>query len=126
MKFLMPFFLSAIAFQVNGQDELIAYVPKKNIERTADSEAIILTSTDQPGIYGLTLPEGTISIDVLDNRGDLLTEVPLISDGRLDVRGLRASTYTIRAHTAHGIRIRRFALLGAGASLWAIDAEPVK
>ncbi len=126
MKFLLPLLFTLIAYQATAQDGLIAYVPKKNIERAADSETIILTSTDQQGVYGLTLPAGTLRIDVLDNRGDLLTQPPLIYDGRMDVRGLRASTYTIRAHTAHGIRIRRFALLGAGASLWAIDAEPVR
>jgi hypothetical protein len=104
---------------------MIAYVPRKHVERTADNERITLTSTSDQGIYLVELPEGTLELDVLDPRGDRMEPQPQFANGRLDIRSLRAGTYTIRAHTADGITIRRFALLGTGASLWAIDAEPV-
>jgi hypothetical protein len=110
---------------VRAQDDLVAYVPKRNISRMADSETITLTSTGQHGIYRLTVPSGTVTIDVLDARGEKLLRQPPIENGILNVRALKASTYTIRAHSPSGISIRRFALMGRGASLWAIDAEPV-
>ena len=109
-----------------AQEELVAYVPKGHIDRAADTEDITLTSTDRHGLYAISLPAGTLHVDMLDSRGQRLTTQPLLVDGILDVRSLRASTYTLRAHTRNGIRIRRFALMGRGASLWAIDAEPVK
>lgn len=111
---------------VNAQDELVAYVPRKHIDRTADADVIQLTSTTTPGVYQLSLPERTLFVDVLDPRGAPLAQQPRVSDGTIDIRGLRASTYTIRAHTASGILIRRFAFMGEGAGLWAIDAEPVR
>jgi hypothetical protein len=126
MKLLCSACLLFIAEVALAQDELIAYVPRKHIERTADENTIQLTSTTTPGVYQLALPEGTLFVDVLDPRGSPLSPQPPMSEGTIDVRGLRASTYTLRAHTSTGIRIRRFALMGEGASLWAIDAEPVR
>lgn len=110
---------------VHAQEDLVAYVPRSNVARVADNETITLTSTGQHGVYRLSVPEGTIAIDVLNARGAKLDRQPPIQNGTINVRALKASTYTIRAYTASGIAIRRFALLGRGASLWAIDAEPV-
>lgn len=126
MKPLLTLIVVLSAASATAQDELIAYMPRKHIDRTADSELIVLTSTNEPGVYAIDLPEGTLSIDVLNAKGDLVRPQPEVVDGHIDIRALRASTYTIRAHTLDGIAIRRFALLGEGASLWAIDAEPVK
>lgn len=121
-------FTLVVLFSIHAkaQDGLIAYVPKGHVDRAADSEEIVLTSTTEQGVYTVRVPAGTYRVDVLDDRGDPLTKQPLIVGERFDVRGLRASTYTLRAHTPNGIRIRRFALLGKGASLWAVDAEPVR
>lgn len=101
-------------------------MPVRHIDRTADAAEIVLTSTDRSGFYRVSVPAGTIAVDVLNARGQRVEPQPHIENGLIDIRGLRASTYTIRAHTDRGIRIRRFALMGEGASLWAIDAEPVR
>ncbi len=125
MERLSSIVLLLITLSTHAQDDLVAYVPRRNVARVADTEAIGLTSTGRHGVYRISVPEGTIAIDVLNARGEKLERQPPIENGTINVRALKASTYTIRAHTASGIAIRRFALLGRGASLWAIDAEPV-
>lgn len=109
-----------------AQEGLVAYVPKQRIAHSADSQEIGLTSTSEQGVYAVQLPNDTYKVDMLDERGDLLMQQPSFIEGRLDIRGMKAATYTLRAHTHKGIRIRRFALLGKGSSLWAVDAEPVR
>ena len=126
MKPLLTLMIVLYTTVATAQDDLIAYMPKKHIERTADSERIMLTSTGEQGVYTIDLPEGTISVDVLNAKGGLAVPQPEVLDGHIDIRQLRASTYTIRAHTIDAIVIRRFALMGEGASLWAIDADPVR
>lgn len=109
-----------------AQDDMIAYVPRKHLARVADSGSIVLTGTNESGIYLLDVPAGTWYVDLLGAGGDKLEPQPVVANGKIDIRQLKPSTYTIRAHRASGITIRRFALLGRGANLWAIDAEPAR
>ncbi|MEO8069543.1 MAG: hypothetical protein ABI599_17730 [Flavobacteriales bacterium] len=104
-----------------GQEELVAYVPRHAPVRTADTEDIAIVGSDSAGIYRFAIPEGTYAVDLLTAQGKRLDPQPPISNGSVDVRGMKPGTYTVRAHTFEGIRIRRFALLRRASTTWALD-----
>lgn len=104
-----------------AQDELVAYVPRRAPVHTADSEEIAIIGSDSAGIYRFKVPEGTYAVDLLTAHGKRLDHQPAIANGTVDVREMKPGTYTLRAHTYEGIRIRRFALLRRGSATWTID-----
>ena len=106
---------------VQAQDELVAYVPRRAPVHTADSQDIAIIGSDSAGIYRFAVPEGTYAVDLLTAQGKRLEPQPPIANGAVDVRAMKPGTYTVRAHTFEGIRIRRFALLRRASTAWAID-----
>jgi len=104
-----------------AQDEAVAYVPRRGPVHTADSEDIAIIGSGAAGIYRFTVPEGTYEVDLLTAQGKRLDPQPPVANGTVDIRGMKPGTYTVRAHTFDGIRIRRFALLRRASSAWALD-----
>lgn len=121
MRHAIIFVLTLVGPIAQAQEELVAYVPRRAPVHTADTENIAIIGSDSAGVYRFAIPEGTYAIDLLTAHGKRLEPQPPISNGTVDVRGLKPGTYTVRAHTFEGIRIRRFALLRRANTTWAID-----
>lgn len=101
-----------------AQTDDLAYVPREVPERTADDGTIDLIRTPEPGIVDLQLPVGTNSADLLNAAGNVVLTLDLSIPPRLDLKTLRQGTWTIRAHTSDGARVRRFLVLGNNSTMW--------
>ncbi|MBK7383204.1 MAG: T9SS type A sorting domain-containing protein [Flavobacteriales bacterium] len=103
---------------VRAQSEDIAYVPREAPERTADDAGIDLRKTDEAGVMDLVIPAGTRQVDLINASGNVVWSMPATTTPQLDLRELRTGTWTIRAHTDQGARVRRFLVLGNSGTMW--------
>jgi hypothetical protein len=107
-----------------AQTDDLAYVPREVPERTADDVAIDLVRTTEPGIVDINLPVGTQRVDLLNATGKVMLALDLSVPPQLDLTSLRPGTWTIRAHSTHGVRVRRFVVLGNNSTMWAEQKNP--
>ncbi len=107
-----------------AQSEDFAYVPKEAPERTADDVAIGFKDTEEPGVVAIALPAGTYGVDLLNASGNVERELTSDEFSRLDLRALRAGTWTLRAHSPNGLHVRRFVVLGRGGTVWVNPRKP--
>lgn len=107
-----------------AQDGDIAYVPREAPARTADDVSIDLHHGDEPGIVDLILPVGTFHVDLLNAAGNVARDFDTTTPPQLDLRELRPGTWTIRAHTRAGARVRRFLVLGSSGTMWVDGQRP--
>lgn len=108
----------AFPLAVSAQGDDMAYVPHDMPERTADDTAIDLLRTHEPGIVDLVLPIGTHRVDLLSASGNVVRTMDMSVPPQLDLRSLRPGTWTLRAHTNSGARVRRFLVLGNSGTMW--------
>lgn len=101
-----------------GQLDDIAYVPREAPARTADDTGIDFQETAVPGVADLLLPIGTYQVDLLNAQGKVIEQFAPATQSSIDMRGLKPGTWTLRAHTEHGLRVRRFVVLGRGGTIW--------
>lgn len=111
----------------NGQYDDIAYMPREASSGTADDTSIGFADTTVPGVVELELPPATTGIDLLNAQGTVVRELADSPRRTLDLRELRPGTWTLRAHTPTGIRVRRFLVLSRGGMRWVRQAAmPVR
>ncbi len=96
----------------------LAMAGTKRTARTADVASIQLVPTSVPGVVELTLPAGTLGVDVLNARGKVVRELDSDKLDRLDLNRLRPGTWTVRVRTTDGYLIRRFVVLGRSSMYW--------
>ncbi len=96
----------------------LAYAGTKRTSRTADVPTIEMVPTTVPGVVELTLPTGTVGVDVLNARGKVVRELENDEQDQLDLNRLRPGTWTIRVRTTSGYLIRRFVVLGRSGMYW--------
>lgn len=111
----------------NGQYDDIAYMPREASSGSADDTSIGFTDTAVPGVVELELPPATAGIDLLNAQGTVVRKLADSPRRTLDLRELRPGTWTLRAHTSTGIRVRRFMVLSRGGMRWVRQATmPVR
>ncbi|MBP6574921.1 MAG: hypothetical protein KA230_10755 [Flavobacteriales bacterium] len=123
-RFLPLLFACSLAGMANAQSEDIAYVPREAPARTADDVSIGFRDTAEPGIVDLALPAGTYQVDLLNAGGAVVQELDPEEATHLDLRALKAGTWTVRAHSHNGMHVRRFVVLGRGGTLWVNQRGP--
>lgn len=101
-----------------GQSDDLAYVPAEAPARTADDATIGFKDTSEPGLVTLELPAATYRVDLLNASGNVVSELHPEAGFQLDLRSLRAGTWTVRAHAPGGMHVRRFVVLGKSGALW--------
>ncbi|MDX9750428.1 MAG: hypothetical protein RBT71_05035 [Flavobacteriales bacterium] len=89
----------------------------------APAERLSIVDGALPGSMELDLPEGTRQVDLLDGRGRVAQTSKGAAIGGVDIRSLRPGTWTLRAHTGHGMVVRRFKVLPGG-HVWTLDQLP--
>ncbi|MFN6117781.1 MAG: hypothetical protein ACK46C_18155 [Flavobacteriales bacterium] len=96
----------------------LAYAGTKRTSRTADVPTIEMVPTSVPGVVELTLPAGTVGVDVLNARGKVFRELGNDELDQLDLPRIRRGTWTMRIRTTSGYLIRRFVVLGRSSMYW--------
>ena len=124
LRILPLLFACSLAGIVHAQSEDIAYVPREAPARTADDVSIGFRDTDEPGIVDLMLPSTTYKVDLLNASGSVVHELDAAHASHLDLRTLKAGTWTVRAHSNKGMHVRRFVVLGRGGTLWVNQRGP--
>lgn len=116
----------AAPLSVHGQaDGLVAYVPERPIERTADDERIGFMDGAVAGKLEPIIPVGSERVDLLNARGNVKkTYTGREMDG-LSLGSLRPGTWTLRVHRQGSMLIRRFVVMEQGAILWS-PKGPIK
>jgi hypothetical protein len=106
-------------------DGLVAYVPEKPIERTADNERIGFMDGAVAGKLEAIIPPGSERIDLLNARGNVKKTYSGSAMDDLSLGDLRPGTWTLRVHRQGSILIRRFVVMERGAILWS-PKGPIK
>jgi hypothetical protein len=86
----------------------MAYMPKSAPARTADDSAIEMHETSEAEVVRFSMPPGTTRVDLLNAQGNVVSQLSDLELNAFDVSRLKPGTWTLRAHTASGLRIRRF------------------
>lgn len=118
--------LVVLTFAVGGYaqaDGLVAYVPTKPVERTADDTRIGLMESAVPGNVEAMLPHDALQVDILNARGNVKRSYTAAELDHVDLTGLRHGTWTLRVHTPKGVLVRRFAVMRQGAMVWALPTR---
>ena len=116
-----------LAGPLYAQSDALAYMPREAPERTADDTRISMSTTDEVGVVSFRIPEGCYRVDLLDAQGDVVDQFGIDDMERFELERLKPGTWTIRAHSSQGIRIRRFVVHGRDGRFWADEvAEPRK
>ena len=102
-------------------DGLVAYVPAKPIERTADSEKIGFMDSAVGGKAEAILPTDGYQADILNVRGNIHQSFNSSELGALSLGDLRPGTWTLRVHTPNGFLVRRFVVMAQGSVIWSPD-----
>lgn len=108
---------------VLAQEDL-AYMPTSAPARTADDETIQLWETEEPGIVRFSLPLGTHRVDLINAQGKVVEQLSSSDVEAFDLARLRPATWTLRAHTAQGFRVRRFVVHHGERANWVVEAAP--
>lgn len=100
----------------------LAYMPKAAPPATADDARITMLETEEEGIVELVLPSGTFRIDLLNAFGNVVDRFDPAEAARFDLRQLKPGTWTLRACTPQGFRVRRFVVHQREGSNWVVEA----
>jgi hypothetical protein len=118
-NFLLPLFLLGALFTARAQDDVsMAYTVAPARVRAAEVVRIEAMETAVPGMIELTLPPSTYRVDLLNPRGRVKRSLVMSGTGTLDTRNLYKGTWTLRAHTEHGMVVRRFMKADLHTVLW--------
>lgn len=118
--------LIALSFgwaDASAQDDL-AYMPKAAPALTADDERISMTDTDDPSIVQLHFPADTYRVDLLNSTGSVVDQYDAAERMEFDVSELRPGTWTLRACTPQGFRVRRFVVHHRNGQNWVVESQP--
>ncbi|MBL7950982.1 MAG: hypothetical protein JNM62_04625 [Flavobacteriales bacterium] len=115
-------FTLAVRAQADG---LIAYVPEKPIERTADDLRIGFMEGAVAGKMEAMIPEDAERVDLLNARGNVKRSFTGTEIHDLSLGSLRTGTWTLRVHRAGTMLIRRFVVMQRGTILWS-PKGPIK
>ena len=99
-------------------DGLVAYVPDKPIERTADDMRITIVQGAVAGKVEAIVPDGAERVDILTARGRVKHSYSTTEFERIGLGHLRPGTWTLRVHRAGTMSIRRFVVMERGAVIW--------
>ncbi|HRF82141.1 MAG TPA: hypothetical protein PL070_18860 [Flavobacteriales bacterium] len=99
-------------------DGLVAYVPDKPIERTADDTRIAIVQGAVAGKIEAIVPDGAERVDILTARGRVKHSYSTAEFERIGLGHLRPGTWTLRVHRAGTMSIRRFVVMERGAVVW--------
>jgi len=121
--FLFMFLLSFWGNTAQAQaDDLAVYMPRQAPHRTADDERVALVESSVPGEVGISLPDGTTRVDILNARGRAVRSMNANELSDLKLSDLSRGTWTLRAHTPTGFSVRRFVVLRRGSMAWALPS----
>lgn len=110
---------SLVTCAVHAQaDGLVAYVPDRPIERTADDTRIGFMESAVAGKMEAIIPEDAIRVDLLNARGNVKRTFNGEEIHDLSLSDLRTGTWTLRVHRAGTMLIRRFVVMERGSILW--------
>lgn len=104
-------------------DGMVAYVPSRPLERTADDERIGFAESAVAGKAEAILPSGTYQADILNVRGNVKHTYSTAELGELSLGDLRPGTWTLRVHTPDGLRVRRFVVMERGKVVWSPSGQ---
>lgn len=119
LLFLLPLFAACLMAHAQGD---LAYMPKAAPSATADDARITMIETEEEGIVELVLPSGTFRIDLLNAFGNVVDRLDPTEAARFDLRQLKPGTWTLRACTPQGFRVRRFVVHQREGSNWVVEA----
>ncbi len=119
-SYLIPAVIALLQpFWSMGQaDGLVAYVPEKPIERTADSERIAFVSGAVAGKMEALIPTDAQRVDILNARGNVKQTYSAKELDTFSIGDLRPGTWTLRVHTGTNMMIRRFVVMQRGSIVW--------
>lgn len=106
-----------------AQADDMAYMPRVAPARTADDAVITMHETDTPGVVAFRLPAETYRVDLLNGQGRVVESMLPDAVGAFDLERLRPGTWTLRAHTPAGMRVRRFVVSSRNGLNWAVEAS---
>lgn len=112
MQVILPLAASAQA------DGLVAYVPERPVERTADDTRIGFAEGAVAGKIEAIIPVGTERVDILNSRGNVKHSYSAHGFEQAGLGGLRPGTWTLRVHQRGTMAIRRFVVMERGTVLW--------
>lgn len=121
-RLLLPLASLALANALAQGD--LAYMPAAPPARTADDAAIALHETGEPGTVRFDLPAGTYLVDLLNGQGKVAGQLSEAEWERFDLARIRPGTWTLRAHTPQGFRVRRFVVHQREGRAWVVEAQP--
>ncbi len=113
--------LACLAPMARAQGDL-AYMPAAAPHRTADDEVIRLFETESPAIVRFSLPASTYMVDLLNAQGNVVEQLVKEDLEAFDITRLKPGTWTLRAHTPQGFRVRRFVVHQREGRNWVVEA----
>ncbi|HRD51302.1 MAG TPA: hypothetical protein PKY96_01510 [Flavobacteriales bacterium] len=102
----------------------LAYMPKAAPVLTADDERISMSDTDDPNIVHLHFPAATYRVDLLNSTGSVVDQFDAAEHMEFNVSELRPGTWTLRACTPQGFRVRRFVVHNRNGQNWVVESQP--
>jgi hypothetical protein len=99
-------------------DGLVAYVPEKPIERTADDTRISFVESAVAGKMEAIIPADAERVDILNARGNVKASYGLREFDQIGLGNLRPGTWTLRVHRGSAMSIRRFVVMERGSVIW--------
>ncbi|HQW05180.1 MAG: hypothetical protein IPH05_09195 [Flavobacteriales bacterium] len=106
-------------------DGLVAYVPEKPLERTADSERIGFVNSPVAGKVEALIPMEADRVDILNARGNVKRSYEAKELESFSIGDLRPGTWTLRVHAADKMMVRRFVVMHRGSIVWS-PSGPVR
>ncbi|MCW5898182.1 MAG: hypothetical protein KIT10_02845 [Flavobacteriales bacterium] len=120
MRIMMLFSLLSLSLGLFAQGSFddFAYAPPGQARAVDRSQALSIMEGPLPGTLDLGLPPGTTRVDLFNSKGRLKRTMP--AEEAIGLKELRPGTWTLRAHTAQGLVVRRITVLDNG-SVWSMD-----
>lgn len=115
---LFLLFLTTSVVSIAQADGLVAYVPEKPLERTADNARIGFSPGAVAGKMEAIIPEDAHQVDILNARGNVKRTYATNELDALSLGDLKPGTWTLRVHTADSMLVRRFVVMQRGAVVW--------
>lgn len=110
--------LAAPSLVFGQADGLVAYVPEKPIERTADDTRIGFVESAVAGKVEAIIPADADRVDILNARGNVKASYGIREFDQLGLGNLRPGTWTLRVHRGTAMSIRRFVVMERGSVIW--------
>ncbi|MBK8227131.1 MAG: hypothetical protein IPK70_08130 [Flavobacteriales bacterium] len=104
----------------------LAYMPITAPAMTADDERIAMLETNDPDIVEMRFPPGTYRVDLLNANGNVVEQFEASERMDFDLSEVRTGTWTLRACTPLGFRVRRFVVHQRAGRNWIVEAQPVR